>query len=59
MMLYHSGNMLNSLLPEQFTEFYYNQFDADRKQLAALYVCSKKSPYNDAANGLKSVTTPC
>jgi hypothetical protein len=26
---------------EQFTEYYYNQFDADRKQLAPLYVsCS-------------------
>ncbi len=23
---------------EQFVEFYYNQFDQDRKQLAALYV---------------------
>jgi hypothetical protein len=26
------------LYSEQFVEFYYNQFDADRKQLAPLYV---------------------
>jgi hypothetical protein len=30
--------LTDSAQPEQFTEFYYNQFDLDRKQLAPLYV---------------------
>lgn len=43
--LWLDGNRFRGLLclnliffPEQFVEFYYNQFDSDRKGLASLYV---------------------
>lgn len=42
----HRWQMLILLLVEQFTDFYYNQFDADRKQLAPLYV-SYSGPQRD------------
>lgn len=50
----HPKRTLTPLLPEQFTEFYYNQFDADRKQLGVLYVSYKKFQYKDSANSLQA-----
>lgn len=37
----HAQADINAIA-QQFTQFYYNQFDSDRKGLAPLYVSSRK-----------------
>ena len=50
----HLKDKLTVLPPEQFTEFYYNQFDQDRKALAPLYVSDKTFQEKDSANSFQA-----
>jgi hypothetical protein len=44
---------------EQFVKFYYDTFDTDRQQLAALYVCSRSFPAAERYQQVQVLTLSC